>query len=47
LSVRKRYIGDINLEDPFFNSLRKSYPGFNERFNRKAQEHAYVTLKKD
>lgn len=47
LSVRKRYIGNINLEDPFFDSLRKSYPGFNERFNRKAQEHAYVTLKKD
>lgn len=47
LSVRKRYIGDINLEDPFFNSLRKSYPGFNERFNRKAQESAYVTFKKD
>lgn len=47
LSVKKRYIGNINLQDPFFDSLRKSYSGFDERFNRKAQESAYVTFKND
>lgn len=29
---------DINLEDPFFSSLKKDYNGFEEWFNRKAKK---------
>ncbi|MCP4107576.1 MAG: hypothetical protein GY749_18875 [Desulfobacteraceae bacterium] len=41
LSVKKEYFGNINLSDPFFDSFREDYPGFNEWFNRKSDEIAY------
>lgn len=41
--------GDINLSDPFFDSLREDYPGFDTWFNKKAhqQEMAYVYYDKN
>lgn len=42
LSVKKEYFGNLNLNDPFFVSLKKDYPGFEQWFNRKADEVAYV-----
>lgn len=41
LSVKKDYFGNINLSDPFFDSFREDYPGFNEWFNRKSDEISY------
>lgn len=42
LSVRKAYFGNINLEDPFFDSFRRDYEGFDNWFNRKADDEAYI-----
>lgn len=42
LSVRKEYFGNINIDDPFFDSFKTDYPGFREWFNKKADEIAYV-----
>lgn len=42
LSVRKALFGDVNGRDPFFDSFRSDYPGFDAWFNRKADEWAYV-----
>lgn len=47
LAVRKRFFGDIDLNDPFFNSFRIDYPDFNKWFNRKADEEAYVSYDDD
>lgn len=43
LSVTKKHFGDINLQDPFFDSFREDYQGFDRWFNKKADEIAYVT----
>jgi predicted nucleic acid-binding protein len=42
LSVKKEYIGNINLNDPFFNSFKNDYPGFDIWLRKKSQEHAYI-----
>lgn len=47
LSVKKVYIWNLNIKDSFFNSLRDDYPRFNEWFNRKSEETAYVCFWKD
>lgn len=41
LSVKKEYFGNIDVSDPFFDSFRADYPGFDGWFNRKADEYAY------
>ncbi|WP_141432453.1 N-acetyltransferase [Bacillus sp. 03113] len=33
---------DIDLNEPFFNSLKKDYYGFEKWFNKKANEQAYI-----
>ncbi|MFA7042748.1 MAG: PIN domain-containing protein [Bacteroidales bacterium] len=43
LAVRQEYFGNINLSDPFFDSLKEDYPGFEKWFNKKAEEKAYIT----
>lgn len=42
ISLRK--FADIDLNDPFFDSLKEDYPGFEEWFDRKAKDErkAYV-----
>lgn len=42
LSVKKEYFGNVNINDPFFDSFREDYNGFNDWFNRKSEELAYV-----
>ena len=42
LSVEKRCFGEIDLNDPFFDTFRKDYPGFNDWFNKKSEEDAYT-----
>lgn len=42
LSVRKEYIGNIDVTNVFFDSLRDSYDGFNTWFAKKSNEEAYI-----
>jgi predicted nucleic acid-binding protein len=42
LSVRKVHFGNVNLNDPFFDSFKRDYAEFASWFNRKADEVAYV-----
>ncbi|MFY0602709.1 MAG: hypothetical protein JXQ93_02085 [Flavobacteriaceae bacterium] len=42
LSVKKEYFGNIDINDPFFDSFREDYKGFNNWFNRKAEETSYI-----
>ncbi|MFM2376104.1 MAG: hypothetical protein RLZZ165_1201, partial [Bacteroidota bacterium] len=44
LSVKKVRFGKLDLADPFFTTLQEDYPGFDQWFNKKADEFAYVTL---
>jgi predicted nucleic acid-binding protein len=47
LSVQQKYFANIDLTDPFFDTLREDYDGFDKWFRKKANEKAYVTLNKD
>ena len=47
LAVKKVPFGAVNLSDPFFDSFRTDYPGFDAWFNRKAEESAYVCTADD
>ena len=42
LAVRKTTIGEIDVHDAFFDSLRDAYVGFDSWFNRKCDEDAYI-----
>lgn len=42
LSVQKRQFKNININDPFFDSLKNDYPEFKEWFARKSEKEAYV-----
>ncbi len=42
LDVEKRYFGEIDLADSFFDSFRTSYEGFDNWFNKKCDEEAYI-----
>lgn len=42
LAVKKEFFGHINLEDPFFDSFKEDYPGFEKWFNKKSEEIAYI-----
>lgn len=44
LNVQKIPFGKINLDDPFFLSLKNDYMGFAEWFQRKRNEIAYITF---
>lgn len=43
LAVKQEFFGRIDLNDPFFKSLKEDYPGFEKWFNKKSEEKAYVT----
>jgi hypothetical protein len=47
LSVHRKLCGDIDIRDPFFDSFRKDYPGFESWFAKKSQEKAYVCFSND
>lgn len=42
LSVKKEHFGNINIGDPFFESFKQDYVGFEAWFNRKSDEVAYI-----
>lgn len=42
LSVKKQYIGDIDVSNVFFDSLRDSYQEFDTWFAKKSNEEAYI-----
>jgi predicted nucleic acid-binding protein len=42
LSVKKELFGNLNLRDTFFDSFREDYKEFDDWFNRKSDEIAYV-----
>lgn len=42
LSVKKEFFGGINLSDPFFDSFREDYSGFDIWFNKKSDDVAYI-----
>jgi len=44
LSVKTGYLGSIDLKDDFFDSLREDYSDFDDWFNRKSDELAYVCM---
>ncbi|MFI5139511.1 MAG: PIN domain-containing protein, partial [Sphingobacteriales bacterium] len=49
LAVKRDYFGNINLDNPFFDSFRRDYKGFDKWFNSKAgsNERAYVCYEAD
>ncbi len=42
LSVKKNHFGNIDIHDPFFDSFKHDYHGFEKWFNHKADEIAYI-----
>jgi len=44
LAVQQKLFGELDLNDPFFDTLKEDYPGFDKWFHKKANEHAYVTV---
>jgi predicted nucleic acid-binding protein len=42
LSVKKEFFGRIEIGDPFFESFKQDYVGFEAWFNRKSEEIAYI-----
>lgn len=40
--IQKIKIGELSLDDPFFQSLRADYEGFDEWFQSKAEKEAYI-----
>lgn len=44
LSVRKKLFGNLNIQDPFFDTFRNDYPEFNDWFNGKSESSAFVSL---
>ncbi|EBO4931183.1 GNAT family N-acetyltransferase [Salmonella enterica] len=43
MSIEEQYFSDVNLKDPFFNSLRADYEGFDEWFLSKNTYKAFVS----
>lgn len=45
--IKKVNINDVNINDPFFDSLRSDYKDFNNWFNKKKEENkeVYITTK--
>ena len=43
MSIEEKFFGEIDLSDPFFNSLRADYDGFDKWFISKEKNKAYVS----
>ena len=46
LSVEKVRMGEVDLNDSFFDSLKEDYIGFEKWFNKKANDFVYITKNK-
>jgi predicted nucleic acid-binding protein len=44
LAVQKQQFGQVQLDQPFFDSFKADYPGFERWFRRKADETAYTCI---
>lgn len=44
LGVQQKLFGELDLNDPFFDTLKEDYPGFEKWFHGKANEKTYVTI---
>lgn len=44
LAVKREYFGNININDPFFESFKQDYDEFGDWFNRKADNISYVCI---
>ncbi|MFN8308421.1 MAG: PIN domain-containing protein [Chitinophagales bacterium] len=44
LGVQQKLFGELDLADPFFDTLKEDYTGFDKWFNKKANDRAYVTI---
>ena len=47
LSVQQKLFGELDLTDPFFDSFKEDYIGFEKWYNKKANEKAYVTINEE
>ena len=45
--IEYKKFSSINIDDPFFDSLKEDYLGFEDWFKRKADEYAYVLYGED
>jgi predicted nucleic acid-binding protein len=43
LAVKREMFGNVNVDDPFFDSFKRDYQDFPEWLNRKADETVYVS----
>jgi hypothetical protein len=43
LRVKKALVGNVPLEDPFFDTLKEDYIGFKDWFKRKENDYCYVS----
>lgn len=46
LGVQQKLFGELDLSDPFFDSLKEDYNGFEKWFQGKSNDRAYVTINK-
>lgn len=46
LKIQKINFIDVDVNDPFFDSFKVDYPGFEDWFNKKSSEEAYVLFNK-
>lgn len=42
LSVKQTHFGELDINDHFFDTFKKDYPGFEDWFARKCDEEAYI-----
>lgn len=42
LAVKKEYFGNVDLNDPFFDTFKIAYSGFENWFSKKSNEEAYI-----
>lgn len=47
LSIRKEYFGNININDPFFDSFKEDYIDYRDWFRKKSDDIAYVCKQGD
>ena len=47
LNIQKVKFGEIDLQDPFFNTLKEDYIGFDKWFIKKYDDEAYITKNND
>lgn len=47
LGVQQKLFGELDFNDPFFDTLKEDYDGFEVWFHKKANDKAYVTINEE